>query len=347
MNPEVPQISTADAILRIKKLIDNHQGDPGRLRYISESLQKGKTLFHSDQIYLDKKISAKVIPIQIKKPTETDEKIKNVKKILALNLGDAGRLQHILQALERKRTLYHSDNLYFDSKMQQLQEFMEGKRLKQSFRPNIPQRPIPEFIEKPIFKPKPEVKFEEIEQAIIPEEVTEKISSEEPIQSPDLVDQIETTSKVDFEIQQEREKIAELQQTQQENKIKRDELSQLIAYRQEYEQKLNLEKDRLQKEINIEQEKVKEKDKQVEELIKNQAKLIQSKAEREVLIEKIKTDKENSENELKEARDELELLKEQYEDLQNKLKLKKQILEDQIKEEKEKIDKLREGSEEN
>ena len=347
MSSDAPQISTADAVLRIKRLIDNHQGDPGRLQYISEALQKGKKLFHSDQIYLDKKISASVIPIQIKKPTEADEKIKNVKKILALNLGDAGRLQHILQTLERKRTLYHSDNLYLDSKTQQLQEFMEGKRLKQSFRPKIPQRPIPEFIEKPIFKPKPEVKFEEIEQAIIPEEITEEISSVEPIQSPDVVEQIETTSKVDLEIQQEHEKFAELQQTQQENKIKHDELSQLIAYRQEYEQKINLEKERLQKEINIEQEKVKEKDKQVEELIKNQAKLIQSKAEREVLIKKIKIDKEKSEKELKEAQEELELIKQQYEGLQNLLGLKKQIADDQIKIEKEKIDKLKEGSEGN
>jgi len=343
----VSQISTADAVLRIKKLIDNHQGDPGRLQYISEALQKGKKLFRSDQIYIEKKISATVLPIQIKKPTEADKQIKTVKKILALNLGDAGRLQHILKTLERKRTLYHSDNLYLDSKTQQLQEFIEGKKLKQSFRPKIPQRQTPEIIERPVFRPKPEVKFEEIEQAIIPEEITEEIPSAEPTQSSELVDQMEETSKVDLEIGQEREKIAQLQQQQQENKIKRDELSQLIAYRQEYEQKLNLEKERLQKEIRIEQEKVKEKDKQVEELIKNQAKLIQSKAEREVLIEKIKTDKENSEKELREAQEELELLKEQYEDLQNKTKLKKQILDDQIKDTKEKIGKLKEDSEEN
>ena len=95
----IPEISTADAILRIKRLIDNRKGDPGRLQYISEALQKGKKLFNSDQIYLDKKIAAKVIPIQIKRPTETDEKIKNIKKILALNLGDVGRLRHILQTL--------------------------------------------------------------------------------------------------------------------------------------------------------------------------------------------------------------------------------------------------------
>jgi hypothetical protein len=81
----MPHISTPDAILRIKKLIENKQGDEGRLRYISESLQKGKQLFHSDQIYLNKKISADVIPIQKLESTEPDEKIKDVKRLIALN----------------------------------------------------------------------------------------------------------------------------------------------------------------------------------------------------------------------------------------------------------------------
>ena len=346
----IPEISTADAILRIKRLIDNRKGDPGRLQYISEALQKGKKLFNSDQIYLDKKIAAKVIPIQIKRPTETDEKIKNIKKILALNLGDVGRLRHILQTLERKKILYHTDSLYLDSKTHQLQEFMEGKILKQRFKPRIPTRPTQEFIETPIPKPEPGVIIKEPqpEQPILPEKsekVKQEIPTIEPKQTSDLFDLIEDTSKVDLEIHAEQDKISELQQNQQKNKIKHDELSQLIAYRQEYEKKLNLEKEFLQKEIKIEQDKVKEKDKQVEELIKNQANLIKSKAEREVLIEQIKIDREKSEKELKKAQEELELLKQQYEDLQNKIKLKKKILDDQIKEENEKIDKLKNDSE--
>ncbi len=80
MSSEIPQISTPDAILRIKKLIQTNQGDPGRLRYISETLQKGKKLFHSDQIYLNKKISADVIPLEIKKPEEPNEKLQTDKK---------------------------------------------------------------------------------------------------------------------------------------------------------------------------------------------------------------------------------------------------------------------------
>jgi len=69
LSSENPHISTPDAILRIKKLIEKKLGDPGRLQYISERLLKGRDLYHSDQIYLDNKISATVIPFQIKKPT--------------------------------------------------------------------------------------------------------------------------------------------------------------------------------------------------------------------------------------------------------------------------------------
>lgn len=340
----LPQISTADAVLQIKRLIDNHQGDPGRLQYISEVLQKGRKLFHSDQIYLEKKISAQVIPAQIKKPSETEERIKIVKKMLALNFGDSERLRHILQTLDRKKILYNSDKLYLESKTAQLREYLAGRRLKPGFKPRISIKPTIEQI-KPKPQATPETTFEEIEQAISPEqpeEIVEEIPPPKPKQTSDLFDLIEDTSKVDLEIQQEQEKISELERNKEKNKRKHEELSQLIAYRQEFEKKLNLEKEYLQKEIQIEQEKVKEKDKMVEELIKNQAKLIQSKAEREVLMEQIKIDKEKSDQELKQAQEELELLKQQFEDLQNKVKLKKQILDDQIKEETEKINKLKE-----
>ena len=93
MTQELPKISTPDAILRIKKLIENKQGDPGRLQYISERLQHGKSLFRSDEIYLNQKIEASVIPVQIKKPSEVDEKINSVKRLIALNFGDPGRLR--------------------------------------------------------------------------------------------------------------------------------------------------------------------------------------------------------------------------------------------------------------
>jgi len=352
MSSENPHISTPDAILRIKKLIEKKLGDPGRLQYISETLLKGKDLFHSDQIYLDNKISATVIPFQIKKPTVADEMIKNVKRLMAVNFGDPGRLRYILHTLEQGKDLYNTDEIYFDLKIEQLHEFTEGKRLKQRIRSRTP-RETSELYEEVSPQPVSERTVEEQGKEHYQPPISEP--AEEPSveidteikQTSDLFDLIEDTSQVDLEIQQEREKVSKLKHSQEQIKIQRDELSQLIVYRQEYEQKINREKEILEKEIKIEQQNVKDKDKLVEELIKNQTKLIQSKTEREVLVEQIKIDKEKSEAELQEKQNELKELKKEYERLQKKIKLKKQILDDKINKEKEKIDKLKKDSDEN
>jgi len=353
LSSENPHISTPDAILRIKKLIEKKLGDPGRLQYISETLLKGRDLYRSDQIYLDNKISATVIPFQIKKPTESDAMIKSVKRLIALNFGDPGRLRYILHTLEKGKDLYNTDEMYFDSKIEKLHEFTQGKKLKQRISSKIPSRETSELYEETTPQPVSETTVEEKEketyQPPIPEpaEVPSDEKDTETKQTSDLFDLIEETSQVDLEIQQEREKLSKLKHSHEQIKIQRDELSQLIVYRQEYEQKINHEKEILEREIKIEQQNVKEKDKLVEELIKNQSKLIQSKTEREVLVEQIKIDKEKSEAELQEKQNDLEELKKEYEELQKKIKLKKQILDDQIKKEKEKIDKLKEDSDGN
>ncbi|MFB5607681.1 MAG: hypothetical protein ACE5RI_06275 [Candidatus Nitrosomaritimum yanchengensis] len=344
MTQELPLISTPDAILRIKKVIENKQGDAGRLQYIAERLENGKKLFHSDHIYLTNKISAEVIPIQIKKPTEHDKKIKEVKRLLALKLGDPGRLRYILQTLEKGRDLYHSDELYLENKIEQFHEYVEGKKFKR----RVQKMPEPEHLEeieetmpKEITNVEP---FEDIPEKL--QGIEEAVLSEKPKKSSDLFELIDDTPEVNLEIQREREKISKLKANHEQVKIQHDELSQLIAYRQEYEQKIRHEKEILEKEIKFEQEKVKEKDELVAQLIKNQSKLLQSKTEREVLLEQIKIDKEKSEKDLAKMQNELDELREEYEELQKEINRKKDNLERQIKEQKEKNEKLKEESEE-
>jgi trichohyalin len=353
LSSEIPQISTPDAILRIKKLIDTNQGDPGRLQFISESLQKGKSLFHSDQIYLYKKISADVIPAQIKKSTEIDKKLRNVKRLISLNFGEPGRLRYILQSLQNNKKLYHSDEDYLELKTEQFHKFSEGKRLKQRIRTRIPFSAKSDSFEEEFTHP---VSEETVEQHIAPysqdipeklQEIEDAVLSPGPKETSDLFDLLDDSPKIDLEIDKERAKISKIKLDHEQLKVQRDELSQLIAYRQEYEIKINREKEILENEIRIEQEKVKEKDKLVEELIKNQSKLIQTKTEREVLVEQIKIDKAKSEVELKKLQDELEEIKKEYDGLQKEIKSRKQNLDNQINEQNEKIDKLKEDSEEN
>jgi len=120
LSSEIYQISASDAIFRIKKLIEQKQGDKGRLEYILESLQKGKKLFNSDQKYLDKKISAKVIDTYQPKLSENEEKLKKVKKLISLNFGDPDRLRYIFHRLQKNKELYHSDEQYLKLKIEQI-----------------------------------------------------------------------------------------------------------------------------------------------------------------------------------------------------------------------------------
>ena len=150
MSSEIYEISTTEAIVRIKKVIENKQGDRGRLEFISEALQKGKQLFHSDQMYLKQKILADVTPDLIKKPTERDRKIKKVKRLISLNLGEPERLRHILHCLENNKTIYHSDEKYIQLKTEQFLQFSEGRRLRRR-RVRIPSELISEKYEKSFF----------------------------------------------------------------------------------------------------------------------------------------------------------------------------------------------------
>lgn len=340
----MPLISAQDAVLRIKQLIQNNQGDPGRLQYISERLENGKNLFHSDRVYLTHKISADVIPIKIKEPSEYEKKIKDVKRLMALKLGDSERLRHIYQTLQKNRPLYHSDENYIQTKIRQFQEFTEGKKLRQDIRTKISSY---EPYQEEIIQQKPESPhddFVKVSPYEVPERleaIEEAVLSDDSKKSSDLFDLIADKTEERLEIEQEKEKISKLRLNQEQLKIQRQELSQLIEYRQKYEQKIKHEKEILEKEIRFEQEKVKEKDELVAQLIKNQSKLLQAKTEREVLQKQIEIDKAKSERELEEIQKELELLKEEYNDLQKRFRIKNEFLDGQISEEKEKISKLK------
>ena len=341
MSTELHRISTHDGILRIKKLIQNNQGDKGRLEYIAETLQKGKPLFHSDQIYLSKKIQADVVPAEIKKPTETDNKIKKVKRLISLKFGELGRLRYILQSLQSGKKLYHSDNNYIELKTNEFLQFSQGKRLRRRTSNIIPPTPKPEKVEEITFEPPRELPKE---KSVVPQSTTpppdipkrlegiEDAVLSKPKESSDLADLLEDSSRVNLAIEIERQKINRLKADHENLKAQRDELSQLIAYRQEYEIKINREKEILEKEIKIEQEKVNEKDRLVAELIKNQSKIIQTKTEREVLMKQIEIEKTKSDMDLNEEQNELEKVKKLYDTLQDEIKIKEQDLVKTIKE---------------
>ena len=59
MGAMMQELTLPQTITQIQELIDNGQGDAGRLNHILESLQKNKKLYNSDENYLTEKLQAK------------------------------------------------------------------------------------------------------------------------------------------------------------------------------------------------------------------------------------------------------------------------------------------------
>jgi len=328
LSAEIPIISPSEAIIRIKKLIDSKSGDEGRLRYIAETLQKGKPLFRSDQNYLNRKMAAEVLPPKKTKPDKTAEKIKNVKRLLVLRLGDHERLQFILSMLENKKQLYHSDEDYLEIKLKQLHEFYKKRKLIQPVQTLIPSESELKYRE--FYDPfsKQDKKISKIEQ---PEFISEKLQKiendiflESQEEEPQINDFTSNTLKINLEIDKERLEINKLKNIHELILEKNEELSQLKTLNKKYEIRINHEKEILEKQIRMELEKLKIKDEVVEQLIQIQSQIIQIKTEREDLRNKIKNEKEIFETELKHKQIEIEQLKNEFIELEKEIQIRKQ-----------------------
>jgi len=56
----VKQITLEETIKKIQKLIELNSGDTGRLQHIIDFLNKGKPLYKTDKIYLEKKLNSTI-----------------------------------------------------------------------------------------------------------------------------------------------------------------------------------------------------------------------------------------------------------------------------------------------
>ena len=114
-------LSSIEKIYFIDKLLDEGDGDTGRLSFIKECLENNKRLFKSDQNYLASKLENITIP---EEPTPKQESLlDSVRDLINSGIGDPGRLEHIYRMLDKGKELYSSDQKYLDSKL----EFKEKK----------------------------------------------------------------------------------------------------------------------------------------------------------------------------------------------------------------------------
>ena len=350
MNSTEDAISVIQTLDRIKQLIENEQGDPGRLRYIYEFIQKGKALYRSDRQYLEKKISAHIVFEKPPPPSEKDELANSIQKLLHLRIGFPERLQFMLNRIRKDKPLFHSDRKYLEKKLEQI-----PNKYKKSKKPSVkfvlPHK-IPALKEVPIPKSSvsesiPSKTEEELRIA------NEKISKlqHELEESKETIKLLESTierknkeienkdeeirklmnqyskmvadtsleglelDKLKQKILDETEKIDKQKLMSEQIKVQKEKLEQLISYRKEYENRVIREKEILESQIKSENQKIAEKDKIVEDLTKKQEQLEQNRIERETILEQVKKEQIRLEEEIAKQKEELDRAKAEYGDI--------------------------------
>ena len=342
-------ISVIQTLDRIKQLIENEQGDPGRLRYIYEFIQKGKPLYRSDRHYLETKFNAEIIFEKPKPPSENDELANSIQKLLHLRVGFPERLQFMLNCIRKNKPLFGSDRKYLEKKLEQLpSKFKKSK--KQSIKFVLPHK-IPTLREESVTKsPLTEPVSDENQELRIANEKIAKLQ-QELLESKEKVATLEATieqknkeiASKDEEIQKlmnnyskmlkdtslenieldklkqqiidETEKIDRQKLMSEQIKVQKEKLEQLISYRKEYENRVIKEKELLENQIKFENQKIAEKDKIVEDLTKKQEQLEQNRIERETILEQVKQEQIRLEKEISRQKEELDRAKAEYGDI--------------------------------
>ena len=111
---QLQQLSLIETIGKVNALIDSGTGDAGRLYHILEFLKNNRTLYYSDQIYLENKLNSS-FSVEAE-PVKENHLLPKIEELIDSGKGDPGRLQHIYDMLTdnkpllEKMNVLHSEN---------------------------------------------------------------------------------------------------------------------------------------------------------------------------------------------------------------------------------------------
>jgi len=271
------QLTLIQILEKVEALIDTGNGDTGRLYHILEFLKNNKTLYHSDQVYLENKLNSS---FSVKEePLQENIFLPKIQELIDSGGSDPGRLQHIYEMLEKNRPLYYSDQVYLESKLhpsiheQSIEqvEFSESKQTRE-FKPSLL---------KDILKPetKPNIR------GSLPKDWHPDVDSED-------------LTKISENIKDENKKIEEQKKISHEIDQQRSNLTELVSDRIEYEQKVNQEKSSLESQIKDERFRIETQTKLSKEIIAQKKELGKVKKDRIDVIKKIDSEKTKISKEL-------------------------------------------------
>ena len=353
----VQDLNPFEKIYLIQKLIDSGQGDTGRLSFIKECIEKNKSLFRSDQKYIETKFANMSLPSSDEKIPER-ETLASINELLKNGIGDAGRLQHIYNMLEAGKTLFKSDREYLEHKLDSLEQntsFIPVNELDvdlTSF--SEIQSPCPdssEIINLKNLLNKANEKIDNIEQVINTKKT--KLESPKISQKPtepklrgtmpkDWVPPSTTSEKTDMsgvyeEIKSEEEKLEKQKQFKEQINLQENKLTQIILNREEYEKQLSIERTRLEEKIHQERSKIDEQTKLAEQIRERQNELDQAKKERAKITEELQEEQKVIEIQVNEQKSKLEKIKTEYAKTTTETRKTKEKIETELEKEQEKL----------
>ena len=110
------QLTLVEALDEIKYLIAESNGDAGRLSHILATIKNKKTLYQSDQNFLENKLGATFSLEDEEKPPE-NKILSKIKDLINNTVGDPMRLKHIYDTISNGEQLYVSDQQYLENKL--------------------------------------------------------------------------------------------------------------------------------------------------------------------------------------------------------------------------------------
>ena len=263
---QLEKLSLSQTISKIDALIDNGNGDAGRLYYIMEFLKNNKPLYRSDKIYLENKLESSFSMED--EPVEENELLPKIQELIDSGNGDPGRLQSIYDALSKNKQLYNSDANYLKSKLHPMIEETIVVESPKKLTTNIP-KTTQEIVEPALSQ---KIK------GVLPKGWSQDIASED-------------VENITQDIEKEQQKIKTQEKISDEINQQRANLSQLISRRKECEQKITQEKYLLESQIKEERIRIETQTKFSNEIISQKEELKKVKKERAIVIGKIALEK--------------------------------------------------------
>lgn len=319
-------LTLSQTIEKVEQMIDTAKGDPGRLYHILESLKNNKTLYHSDQVYLESKLNSE-FSIHDEPNSLPKDLLDKISFMIDSGLGDAGRLQHIHDMILNNKTLYHSDQKYLESKL----EAFTGKvsyKSTQTLDSKTTSSTIPTY-EKEANYTKNEIN-----------DVTTKLSDKLRGSMPkDWIPPSNTSDLIGIyeKIKTEEQRLNEQKHIHDEINLQRSKLSQLILNRQEYEKQVKLEQSKLEIQIKEEREKISNQTHLSEEIHNQRKELEMIKLERDKVLRKISDEKTRISKELEKQKHQLVQAQLEQDEIEKQIQREKSILAKMTLEQKDRL----------